>query len=104
MLTIPPALATKSGTHRIPRAASSSAAPSPASWLLAAPAMRRQRSSGIVASSRTAPSGYSGERAKPAVRAIGDTVRRILDDAEARGTTPLASAMGLARARLAEAA
>ena len=51
-----------------------------------------------------APSGYSGERAKPAVRAIGDTVRRILDDAEARGTTPLASAMGLARARLAEAA
>jgi leucine dehydrogenase len=50
------------------------------------------------------PAGYSAERAEPAVRAIGDTVRTILDDAEARGVTPLAAAMDLARARLADAA
>jgi leucine dehydrogenase len=48
--------------------------------------------------------GYSEARAEPAVRAIGETVRRLLDDAEARGTTPLASAMALARARLTQAA
>jgi leucine dehydrogenase len=50
------------------------------------------------------PAGYAVERAEPAVRAIGDTVRRVLDDAEARGVTPLAAAMDLARARLAPAA
>jgi leucine dehydrogenase len=50
------------------------------------------------------PACYAEERAEPAVRAIGDTVRRVLDDAEARGVTPLAAAMDLARARLAPAA
>ena len=39
MLIRPPALATKSGAHRIPRAASRSAIRSSASWLLAAPAI-----------------------------------------------------------------
>ena len=44
MLMMPPALATKSGAHRIPRAASRSARLSSASWLLAAPAITAQRS------------------------------------------------------------
>jgi leucine dehydrogenase len=38
------------------------------------------------------------------VAAIGDTLRRIFDDAEARGTTPLAAAEELAAARLADGA
>jgi hypothetical protein len=38
------------------------------------------------------------------VRAIGDTVRAVLDAAEANATTPLAAAMELADARLAAAA
>jgi leucine dehydrogenase len=49
------------------------------------------------------PGGYVPERAEPAVRAIGDTMRRILDDAAAIGATPLTAAMELARRRLAEA-
>jgi leucine dehydrogenase len=49
------------------------------------------------------PGGYAPERAEPAVRAIGDTMRRILDDAAAIGATPLTAAMELARRRLAEA-
>ena len=43
---MPPALATKSGAHRIPRSISCSATSSEASWLLAAPAIARQRSAG----------------------------------------------------------
>jgi leucine dehydrogenase len=35
------------------------------------------------------------------VAAIGDTVRRIFDEADARGVTPLAAAEGLAADRLA---
>jgi len=49
------------------------------------------------------PEGYSPERADVRVRAIGDTVRTVFDDAEAAGTTPLAAAMALAERRLAEA-
>ena len=37
------------------------------------------------------------------MRAVGDTLRTIFDDAEAAGTTPLAAAMALAYRRLAEA-
>jgi leucine dehydrogenase len=37
------------------------------------------------------------------VRGIGDTLRRIFDDARARDVTPLEAAMLLARERLAEA-
>jgi hypothetical protein len=37
------------------------------------------------------------------VRAIGETTRTVLAQAEATGTNPLASAMELARRRLAEA-
>jgi hypothetical protein len=43
MLMIPPALQTKSGAQRMPWAASASASSSAASWLLAAPAIARQR-------------------------------------------------------------
>jgi len=50
------------------------------------------------------PAGYDAARAEPAVRAIGDTMGRILDDAAAIGATPLTAAMELARRRLAEAA
>jgi leucine dehydrogenase len=49
------------------------------------------------------PEGYAPERAEGRVRAIGDTLRTIFDDADAAGTTPLAAAMGLASRRLAEA-
>ncbi len=49
------------------------------------------------------PSGYDPARARRSVRAIGDTLRRIYDDAEATGATPLTAAMELARARLREA-
>jgi leucine dehydrogenase len=49
------------------------------------------------------PEGYSAERARSRVFAIGDTVRTVLDLAESAGTTPLAAAQQLARRRLAEA-
>ena len=49
------------------------------------------------------PAGYAADRAEPAVRAIGETMRQIFDDAEAAGTTPLTAAMDLAARRVAEA-
>ncbi len=49
------------------------------------------------------PEGYAPERAEPAVRAIGDTMRRIFADAAAIGATPLTAAMELARRRIAAA-
>jgi len=49
------------------------------------------------------PEGYSPDRADARVRAIGDTTRTVLAQAEATGTNPLAAAMELARQRLAEA-
>jgi len=49
------------------------------------------------------PAGYAADRAEPAVRAIGETMRQIFDDAEAAGTTPLTAAMELAARRVAEA-
>ena len=49
------------------------------------------------------PEGYAPERADARVRAIGDTLRTVLAQAEATRTTPLAAAMELARRRLAEA-
>jgi leucine dehydrogenase len=49
------------------------------------------------------PEGYSPERAEARVRAIGETTRIVLAQAEATGTNALASAMELARRRLAEA-
>lgn len=48
------------------------------------------------------PEGYDPRRARERVRGIADTLRRIFDDADAGGQTPLDAAMGLARARLAE--
>jgi leucine dehydrogenase len=48
------------------------------------------------------PEGYAPDRARERVLAIGDTVRSVLDMAEADGTTPLAAAQELARRRLAE--
>jgi leucine dehydrogenase len=44
--------------------------------------------------------GYDPVRAKERVRGIGDTMRRIFDDAGSAGVTPLAAAMKLARERL----
>jgi leucine dehydrogenase len=49
------------------------------------------------------PEGYAADRAEGRVRAIGDTLRTIFDDADAAGTTPLAAAMALGYRRLAEA-
>ena len=46
------------------------------------------------------PEGYSAERARSRVLAIGDTLRTVLDMAESSGTTPLAAAQALARRRL----
>jgi leucine dehydrogenase len=50
------------------------------------------------------PEGYDTARAETRVRAVGDTVRTVLDHAEATGTTPLAAAAEIARRRVAEAA
>ena len=46
------------------------------------------------------PEGYSPERARARVLAIGDTLRTVFAMAEAAGTTPLAAAQELARRRL----
>jgi leucine dehydrogenase len=50
------------------------------------------------------PEGYDAARAETRVRAIGDTVRAVLDHAEAAGVTPLAAANEIARRRVAESA
>jgi leucine dehydrogenase len=50
------------------------------------------------------PEGYDPKVARADVRAIGDTVRRVLDEAALTRGTPLDAAMALARQRLAEAA
>ena len=50
------------------------------------------------------PEGYAIERAETRVRAVADTVRTVLDHADATGATPLAAAMEIARRRVAEAA
>lgn len=47
--------------------------------------------------------GYARDRADAKVRGIADTVRTILDHAEATGATPLAAAMEIARRRLEDA-
>jgi leucine dehydrogenase len=47
--------------------------------------------------------GYDPRRARTLVLGTADTLRRIFDDAEATGATPLEAAMELARERLAEA-
>ena len=46
--------------------------------------------------------GYDPKRARVRVKGIGDTLRRIYDDAEATGVTPLDAAMASARERLAQ--
>jgi leucine dehydrogenase len=46
---------------------------------------------------------YDAARARQRVRGIGDTLRRIFDDAASMGATPLTAAMELARRRLAGA-
>jgi leucine dehydrogenase len=48
------------------------------------------------------PEGYSADRARSRVLAIGNTVRTVLDMAESAGVSPLAAAQELARRRLAE--
>jgi leucine dehydrogenase len=49
------------------------------------------------------PGGYDPKVARQRVRAIGDTLRRVFDDAERIGATPLTAAMELARRNLAAA-
>jgi leucine dehydrogenase len=49
------------------------------------------------------PGGYDPRRARTLVLGITDTLRRVFDDAEATGATPLEAAMELASERLAEA-
>jgi leucine dehydrogenase len=50
------------------------------------------------------PEGYDTQRAEQRVRAVGDTVRTVLDHADAVGTTPLAAAMEIAHQRVEEGA
>jgi len=50
------------------------------------------------------PDGYDSARGEVRVRAIADTVRAVLDHAEAAGTTPLVAANEIAQQRVAEAA
>jgi leucine dehydrogenase len=47
-----------------------------------------------------APGGYDAARARKRVAGIGDTLRRVFDDADAAGQSPLAAAMALASLRL----
>jgi leucine dehydrogenase len=49
------------------------------------------------------PGGYRRDRAEANVRGIADTVRTVLDHAEATGATPLAAALEIARRRVEEA-
>ena len=49
------------------------------------------------------PEGYDAARAETRVRAVGDTVRTVLDHADAAGVTPLAAAAEIAQRRVAEA-
>ena len=49
------------------------------------------------------PEGYAIERAETRVRAVADTVRTVLDHADATGATPLTAAMEIAQRRVAEA-
>jgi leucine dehydrogenase len=46
------------------------------------------------------PEGYSPARADARVRAVGDTLRQILDTAASTGSTPLQAALELGRERL----
>jgi leucine dehydrogenase len=48
------------------------------------------------------PEGYSADRARARVAAIGDTARTVFEMADAAGSTPLAAAQELARRRLQE--
>jgi leucine dehydrogenase len=50
------------------------------------------------------PAGYDTGRAEQRVRAIGDTVRTVLDHADATGITPLAAALEIAQRRVEAAA
>jgi leucine dehydrogenase len=50
------------------------------------------------------PDGYATDRAETRVRTIGDTVRTVLDHADAAGITPLAAAMEIAHRRVDEGA
>ena len=72
---MPPALATKSGAHRMSRARSRSATASAASWLLAAPAIARQRRAGTVSSSRTPPSAHGASTSTSASSAAWGSVQ-----------------------------
>ncbi|MEA2168209.1 MAG: leucine dehydrogenase [Solirubrobacteraceae bacterium] len=56
---------------------------------------------GIVNIASEFDGGYDPVRAEHDVRAIGDTVRLILDEAAAKRITPLAAAMAIARRRVA---
>jgi leucine dehydrogenase len=49
------------------------------------------------------PGGYDPRQAREDVRGVAATVRRVLDDAERDGVTPLQAALALAAERLAEA-
>jgi leucine dehydrogenase len=49
------------------------------------------------------PGGYDADRAEARVRGIGDTLRRVFDDAEKMGATPLTAAMEIARRNLVRA-
>jgi leucine dehydrogenase len=57
----------------------------------------------INISAELEPGGYSRERGEAKVRGVADTVRTVLDHAEATGTTPLAAALEIARRRVAAA-
>jgi leucine dehydrogenase len=50
------------------------------------------------------PEGYDTQRAEQRVRAVGDTVRTVLDHADVVGSTPLAAAMEIAHQRVEEGA
>ena len=73
---IPPALATKSGAHRMPRSASRSAIASSASWLLAAPATIGTWRVGTDSWSRMPPRAHGARTSAFVVSALAGVTQR----------------------------
>src|ERR1700722_3685922 len=102
MLIRPPALATKSGAHRIPRAARNAATESDASWLLAAPAITAQRRAGTETSSSTPPSAHGAStstRAVNAERGVAQRAPSAVATARFDGSTSDSTSFAPARAQ-----
>src|SRR5919197_1406593 len=89
MLMIPPAFATKSGAHRIPRWARRSAIDSSESWLFAAPATTGACRRGTVSSLSTPPSAHGASTSTAATSALSGAAERGVGGRVARAAARL---------------